>query len=189
MSDDASTSEWLDEQAQNNPAWQEWARPERIAAQVDRLFAATLPAVPGVPPMPEADRYSDTMLNWVADAFEHLLPDGDALTEPDNADLADQFVCYIGETLRQRAGGEWFNESFQDGSVLYGMRFTPAIGYRHGASPDDITDWLFRAVEADDGPDFFLEIGTEIYSRAIAYADAHGLPHDLREVREQHGLA
>ncbi|MGW0251161.1 hypothetical protein ACWDYH_31485 [Nocardia goodfellowii] len=189
MSDDELNPGWFSDEAQHAPEWLAWVQPDRIAAQVERLFTVTLPAEPGLSPRPDADRYSDEMLGWVGDAFEKLLPDDDALYELDNADLADQFVCYVGTALVERAGGEWFELALDEGSVIYDMKFTPAIGYRYGGSPDDITDLLFEAVEADDGPDFFGVIGTRVYLQSIDYADAHGIPHPHHEVRRQHGLA
>lgn len=180
---------FFDHDAQRDSSWLEWSRPERIAARVDALFADTLPLVPNLAPMPDAGRYSDEMLEWLADAFEYFFPDVDALDEPDNNDLADRWVCYIGEALRTRAGGEWFNADGEYPSVLYQEKFTPAIGYRWGNNPDDITDLLYDAVEADGGPDFNLMIGSEIYSREIDFAREHGIPHAFDEVRKQHGLA
>lgn len=180
---------WFSEEAQRDPVWLEWVQPERISAQIEKLFTVTLPSVASLPPAPDSDRYSDEMLEWVGDAFNLLFPDADALYEPDNLDLADQFVCYVGSALVERAGGEWFELAHDEGSVLYDMKFTPAIGYRYGGSPDDITDLLFEAAEADGGSDFFGVIGTHIYSRSVDYADAQGKHHEFHEVRKQHGLA
>jgi hypothetical protein len=191
VSDDELNPGWFSEEAQRDPAWLEWAQPERISAQIEKLFTVTLPAVPSLPPPPDSDRYSDEMLGWVGDAFNMLFPDADALYEPDNLGLADQFVCYVGTALVERAGGEWFELALEEGtgSVFYDMKFTPAIGYRYGGSPDDITDLLFEAAEEQGGPDFFGVIGARVYLQSIDYADAHGKPHPHHEVRKQHGLA
>ncbi|AYF76941.1 hypothetical protein D7D52_27600 [Nocardia yunnanensis] len=188
---DALNPGYFNEQAQQDPLWIAWAQPSRIAAQIDLLFAESLPmASPEGDPRPDAERFSHDMVGWVCEQFDDLFPDWEALTEPDNADLADQFVCYFGEALRALAGGEWFNEDYETapGSVLYDEKFTPAIGYRWGNSPDDITSLLFDAVEADGGTDAFVSIGSEIYSRSVDYAHERGVPHEIDEERRKAGL-
>ncbi|GAB2553665.1 hypothetical protein [Nocardia heshunensis] len=191
MSDYILNPGYFDEDAQRDPVWVEWAKPERIAAQIDQLFTETLPSVRCDKPMPEADRFSDTMMSWIAEVFEQFFPDENALYERENHGVADQFVCYIGEALRQAAGGEWFNNSYPTASVLYDEKLAPAIGYRWGEDigPDDITDTLFRAVEADGGPDFLMEIESDIYSRAADYTQTHGIPHEPDELKARHRLA
>ncbi|MGW4350614.1 hypothetical protein ACWELJ_00845 [Nocardia sp. NPDC004582] len=70
------------------------------------------------------------------------------------------------------------------------MKFSPAIGYRWGerVGPDDLSDMLFRAAEADGGSDFMV-IDSDIYSRTVDYAHAHGISHDIDEVKRRYGLA
>ncbi|MFE3196281.1 hypothetical protein ACFXHA_45300 [Nocardia sp. NPDC059240] len=194
MSDDLLNPGHFDAAAQQLPAWVAWSRPERIAAQVDRLFTETLPMVSvDGEPRPDGERFTHDMVGWVCNEFDDFFPDVDALYaayEGERQQRADQFVCYFGEALRLLAGGEWFNERYQDapGSVLYGEAFTPAIGYRWGNSPDDLTDMLFEAAEADGSTEAFMMIGTEIYSRSADYAEKHGLPHPHDETRRKHGL-
>lgn len=186
-------NENLDEAAQQNPAWVAWARPQRIAAEIDRLFTETLPRVPiggtkgwttpaglAVPPMPRADRYSDEMkLYWITDVFDYFFPDEDSIYEPEQAEVADQFVCYIGEYFVQHCGGRWVNDPTV-GGPLY--EFGPAIAYDWTGSTDFPVDLLFTAVEEHD----FSHVTDEMYSRGVDYAEAHGLPHEVLELQRRY---
>ncbi|MBB5916811.1 hypothetical protein BJY24_005723 [Nocardia transvalensis] len=191
----------IDAAAQDDPAWREWSRPERIAHQVDRLFSETLPAVPTgpggwttpagdpLPPMPAVARYDDAMkLHWLADVFGGFFPDEDSLLVADNADLADQFVCYIGQYFVERCGGRWINDPSL-GGMLY--EFGPAVAFDYlppsetavspGVHPVHL---LFEA--AADGD--FAVVTDAMYSASASYAEAHGLAHEALQLRGQHDL-
>ena len=192
----------IDAAAQDDPEWVVWSSPERIQRAVDALFAETLPAVPAdwktrtgsaypIGPMPQGlDRYSDELtLHWLDDAFDYFFPDEDTLFESRNADLVDQFVCYIGEYFVRHCGGRWINDpemggvlSSEDGR-LYG--FGPTIGYDWTDETDYPVIMLFDAPNTD----FRRAISSEWYSRAVDYAAAHGLEHEGLDLLREHGLA
>ncbi|WP_280457801.1 SAM-dependent methyltransferase [Nocardia carnea] len=181
----------FDKAAQTDPAWLDFARSNRITAQVDRLFTETLPTVPtgpagwksyagnAVPPMPQVDRYSDDMtLQWLADVFEYFLPEADTVI--DNPDLADQWVCYIGEYFVRHCGGKWINAPRIADGMLY--KFGPAIAYDWTDALDMPVDVLYSAVEEQD----FTVVNDQWYDRTVEYAEVHGLPHEAIEHRQSH---
>ncbi|QIS23596.1 hypothetical protein [Nocardia terpenica] len=177
----------IDEQARHEPEWVAWR--SRVATQVDRLFTETLLRAVGEPtasgdivaPMPDAGRYDDAMiLYWITDVFEQFFSDDDSLYAAENADIADQFVCYIGEYFVQHCGGEWANDPTV-GGPLY--TFGPTIGYTWTDAVDYPMDLLFNAAEQQD----FSVVTDEMYARGVDYAEAHGLPHEGLELRRTFG--
>ncbi|MET8799517.1 hypothetical protein ABZV91_24360 [Nocardia sp. NPDC004568] len=181
----------FDEAAQQHSAWVEWSRPQRIAEAIDHLFTDTLPAVPtdwrthsgkALGPMPQGvDRYSNEMAgNWLSEAFRYFFPDDDALTESDNAELVNQFICYIGDYFVRHCDGRWVNDP--EAKVLH--EFGPAICYDWTTDIDYPVNLLFDAAETDG----FICVTLEWYSRTVEYAKAHGLPHEQLELERNHGL-
>ncbi|MBF6351155.1 hypothetical protein IU448_19360 [Nocardia flavorosea] len=184
---------WFDEAAQQGSDWQLFARPARIAEQVDRLFTETLPTVPTgpggwktyagdpVPAMPQVDdRYSDDLtLHWLAQVFDFFFPDEDTLF--DKADIADQWVCYIGAYFVERCGGRWANVP-SVGGTLY--EYGPSVVYDWLSSTADFpVDLLCTAVEEQD----FSVVTDKWYQRDADYAEAHGLPHEANDLRRTLG--
>ncbi|WP_040833762.1 hypothetical protein [Nocardia brevicatena] len=185
----------IDKAAQDDPEWVVWSSPQHIAEEIDRLFTETLPSVPiggltgwttpagkVVGPMPQGvDRYSNEMADhWLSDVFRYFFPDEDALFEPDRADVVTQFLCYIGEYFVRYCGGRWINDP--EARVLH--EFGPTIRYDWAETVDYPVNMLFDAAEAG-----FISITFEWHSRAVDYAEAHGIPHEGVELRRKHGLA
>ncbi|MBO0879024.1 MAG: hypothetical protein J2P17_01295 [Mycobacterium sp.] len=153
-----------DEPAQNDPAWMDWAAPDRLERQIDRLFTQTLPSLPREPwwtarglvraggdvvePMPDCGRYDKEMLWWVEEAVDYWFPDEDAVSDPKLHDIADQFVAYFGEVLRARVGGQWHNECEQ-GDPLY--EFGPAIAFDFTLDRENVVDLLIDLADGRDG--------------------------------------
>ncbi|MFI5716033.1 hypothetical protein [Nocardia sp. NPDC051750] len=180
----------IDKAAQEDPEWVVWSSTEHIAEAIDRLFTETLPRVPAdwktlservVGPMPQGvDRYSNEMaLHWIDDVFDFFFPDEDSLSEPERADAVTQFVAYIGDYFVRHCGGRWVNRPSE--AVLFD--FGPTIYYDWTGESDNPEDLLFSAVEQGD----FMHVTLEWYSRSIDYAEAHGLPHEGRELRRKYG--
>ncbi|WP_280426389.1 hypothetical protein [Nocardia carnea] len=188
----------FDEAAQRDPSWQLFARPERISEQIDLLFTQTLPTVPiggehgwttpaerTVGPMPQGvDRYSDEMtLYWIEDVFDYFFPDEDALTDPSDPLMVDQWVCYIGNYFVQHCGGKWVNVPELADGALYG--YGPSIVYDWTDTEIDFpVDLLYTAVEDAD----FQHVTQEWYSRSVDYAEVHGLPHEQLELEKKLGI-
>lgn len=205
MGDHEAGPDWFDQSAQSDPAWVAWRA--QIPEKIERLFTETLPRVPTgtqdgwryqdsrpTEPMPSVDRFRREASDWVGEAFEWFFPTEDSLFDKafdggDGAELFDQFVCYLGEVLVTRAGGQWVNLARRneagdlvDASELH-EQFTPGIAYddRLGefTPPDDVARILFAVCTSDGEPDFAMNVDSEVvYPRERAYAAAHGLADD-----------
>lgn len=169
----------IDQAAQDDPEWVAWSQPQRLTGAIDKLFTETLPRVPtdwtdhtgdAIGPMPQGVApYSREMVDyWLKKAFNYLIPDDDALYERDNADLANQFVCYIGEYFVRYCRGTWVNDP--EAKLLY--PFGPSICYDWTDDADYPVNMLFDAAETDG----FMAVGFDWYSRTVDYVKAHDLP-------------
>ncbi|MGW5384162.1 hypothetical protein [Nocardia sp. NPDC003963] len=192
----------IDKAAQDDPEWVVWSSPERVSRVIDWLFTEALPRVPAdwrtqtgsaepIGPMPVGvDRYSDEMaLHWVDDAFDYFFPDEDELFEADKIELVNAFVAYIGEYFVRHCGGRWINNPDM-GRVLSAepgrlYEFGPIIRYDWTDEIDYPVNMLFDS----PGGDFRPSVISEWYSRAVDYAEAHGLEHEGLELKRKHGLA
>lgn len=190
----------IDESAQDDPEWVVWSRPQRIQVAIDRLFTETLPQIPTdwktrtgsqkpIGPMPgHVDRYSGEMaLNWVDDAFDYFFPTEDAPFEVDNAEVVDQFVCYIGEYFVRRCDGRWINDP-EMGGVLFSAagrlhEFGPTIRYDWTDEVDIPMNLLYLSVEQG-----FVYTTSEWYSRTVDHALVHGIPHEGVDLLREHGM-
>ncbi|MBO0878974.1 MAG: hypothetical protein J2P17_01025 [Mycobacterium sp.] len=183
--DPAAEREALKSAAQQEPAWIEWAQPDLIQQRIDTLFTETLPTLPRewvidrgyarmarqAAPMPECGRFDAEMVEWVEDCAEYWFPNPQSATDPANRDIADQFVAWIGELIRARLGGEWYNDHYNldDKPVLYD-RFEPAIKFE-----DD--DWnkaiiAFSVLEIAAGQRLVVSKTVDLYSSLISGADS-----------------
>ncbi|WP_157171909.1 hypothetical protein [Nocardia higoensis] len=97
-------------------AWGAWVDPNRRAAQVRKfLDRAGLDDIPSEP-WPEdslgVKRLDSLLAEW--------LPDMDAAMEPENHDLVDALVCFMGECFIRFAGARWIDwQSWDDENSFY----------------------------------------------------------------------
>ncbi|WP_433635505.1 hypothetical protein [Nocardia sp. CA-120079] len=164
-----------DAAAQDTPEWDAWADLRRCYTQIDTLFDETLPAVPtaedftigeSVPPRPAAGRYTPAMLEWVEYGAFALLPTREALA--DNAETADQLVCYLTEYLIRNADGLRFNVPGNGTPVYDGIG--PSVCYGYTSAVDNPVDMLLSMIEHGDG---FTD---DISDRIDDYTDSKAQP-------------
>jgi hypothetical protein len=145
-----------DAAAQVAPEWGEWADLRRCFTQIDRLFDETLRAIPvakdftigeSVPPCPVVGRYAPEMLEWVEYGAFALFPTRKALE--DNAEVADQLVCYLTEYLVRNAGGLTVNVPANGTPVYDGIG--PSVCYDYTSDVDNPVDMLLSMIEHDAG--------------------------------------
>ncbi|MFI6169040.1 hypothetical protein ACIBCN_19840 [Nocardia sp. NPDC051052] len=83
--------------------WGKWVDPERRAAQVQKFVDyAGIREIPSEP-WPEDDPEIGRIDATVADLF----PDMTTAMTPKNADIADAFICFLGECFIKFAGAHW----------------------------------------------------------------------------------
>ena len=89
-------------------AWGKWADPDRQAAQVQKfLERAGLESLPAEPWRKDAPE-----LKAVDAAVAELFPDIETAMAPENADIADAFVCFIGAYAIKFSGARWYDEDW-----------------------------------------------------------------------------
>ncbi|GAB2709676.1 hypothetical protein [Nocardia thraciensis] len=112
--------------------WAMWADPQRQAAQVRKLLTrAELPALPSEPWDFEKDEP-----NQLNDVVAELFPDLDAVKQ--DADVADQLVCMIGQWFTKYLDATWVDVTglpttgINDTTALtLYAGFTPALAFPH----------------------------------------------------------
>ena len=105
----------LDIEIEQTP-WGKWVDPQRRAAQVRNFMEyAHLQQIPDQPwsvDAPEVERLDELFADW--------LPSMDVATSPDNHDLIDALVCFLGECFLKFAGARWVDcEWFGQESSFY----------------------------------------------------------------------
>ncbi|MFF0611397.1 hypothetical protein ACFYUD_22320 [Nocardia tengchongensis] len=172
---------FFDRDAQQSESWLAWSDRTAIEARIDALFTETLPRLESIrgsegrPPLD--DRFTAGVFDWIVSLIDTAVLDEDGQYSPENNDLADQFITYVGEWMVRRVEGVWFN-SPDDGAPIFDG-FGPAIGYRW--SPESTNDSLvllfMMAVSADDSPyGYFVDL---LHGRALPFAEDRDHP-DLK---------
>jgi len=146
------------EAAQDNPVWVAWKQPDRIDAQIDVLFRAVMTLPVEADPMPASGRHSDAMLEWMNPFFGWYFPEYSDLADPANADVLDQFVCWIGQAFVRRAGAVWVSEP-EGAPQFYSNAFSPAVAFPYAPElvPENIVGLLADPhpdILEEDAPDF-----------------------------------
>jgi len=97
-------------------AWLDWVAPERIRAQIRKFLDETL-SLPELPDGP-LDWWAAPLRSWIEEAVRAIFPDLETLTAPENREIADQFVCFLGDMFIRHTGMEWTNIP-EWGTLLY----------------------------------------------------------------------
>ncbi|MBF6330876.1 hypothetical protein [Nocardia transvalensis] len=123
----------IDEKTQG---WLDWVSPPRRAAQAQKFLQRAglrdLPAEPWPEGAPELARL-DTLV-------AELFPDMSTAMAPENADIADAFICFIGECFIKFAGAEWINYEWFGRDHSFYDHVNPAL--RFDTEDEDIeTAW------------------------------------------------
>ncbi|MEV0355025.1 hypothetical protein AB0H71_03085 [Nocardia sp. NPDC050697] len=118
-------------------AWGEWVDPARRAAAAQRFLRLAeidrLPPTPWAPDSPEARR-----LNPIV---EQLFPDLDTAMAPQNAEMADAFICFVGECFAAYAGGQWIDYEWPDREYSFYDAVNPALRL-DTEDEDELTAWF-----------------------------------------------
>ena len=126
-------------------AWGKWVDPRRRAARAREFMnAAGLEEIPGQPwpqDWPETARL---------DAFlAGLFPDLDTAMAPVSAEIADAFICFMGECFIKYAGAQWVDYDWFDREKSFYDHVNPALLFDTHDEDED-TAWGFM----DDMIDF-----------------------------------
>ncbi|WP_433711730.1 hypothetical protein ACQP2U_36645 [Nocardia sp. CA-084685] len=144
----------LDFEVEQTP-WGKWVDPDRRAAQVRKfLLHAGVDRLP--PKLWPADSPDLHRLN---DICRELFPDSDTPYLPENQDMTDAFICFIGACFEKYVDGEWVDhtaygpdKSFYDGGVNPALRYVDYDGDDDESSVFEYIDsMIHHNVEYGDG--------------------------------------
>ncbi|WP_433658274.1 hypothetical protein ACQPW1_40460 [Nocardia sp. CA-128927] len=106
MSDDEQLTMDLDVNAEQSE-WATWVDRDRHAAQVRNFLSRA-----GLPPLPEEPwDFESHEICGVNDMIRKILPDLESVSQPENADIVDQLVCFTGECFVQYLDARWVDLS------------------------------------------------------------------------------
>lgn len=104
-------------------AWGDWVDPERRTAQarkfMDRAGITRIPNKPWAAGSPEVKRL-DALVT-------ELFPDMETAMKPENADVADEFICFVGECYIRFARAEWFDFAWRGRKHSFYDSVNPAL--------------------------------------------------------------
>ncbi|MCP2275213.1 hypothetical protein [Nocardia amikacinitolerans] len=129
-------------------AWGKWVDPERRKAQarkfMDYAGIRRIPSEPWPEDSPEVKRLDPIVAE--------LFPDMGTAMAPENADMADAFICFIGECFIKFAGAEWTDFEWFDRDHSFYDDVNPALRC-DTPDEDEITAWGLMRDMIDFGRD------------------------------------
>ncbi|WP_280313559.1 hypothetical protein [Nocardia abscessus] len=105
--------------------WGKWVDPERRKAQARKFMDhAGISRIPSEP-WPEDSAEVKRLDPIVAELF----PDMATAMAPENADMADAFICFIGEVFAKFAGAEWIEYKWFGREHSFYDQVNPALQF------------------------------------------------------------
>ncbi|WP_433710487.1 hypothetical protein ACQP2U_29695 [Nocardia sp. CA-084685] len=122
--------------------WGKWVEPARRKEQVrkflDRAGLRAIPAKPWPEGAPEL-----TQLDGVV---AELFPDLATAMAPENADIADAFICFLGECFIEFTGAEWIDAPWFGREYSFYDHVNPALQYGFADAEADTAWGLMKDV-------------------------------------------
>ncbi|WP_405176962.1 hypothetical protein OG225_21125 [Nocardia sp. NBC_01377] len=150
-------------------AWGKWVDTDRRTAQVRRFMEHVglqqLPVQPWPEDSPEVKRLDPV----VADLF----PDMATAMAPENADIADAFICFMGECFIRYAGAEWIEFEWFGREHSFYDQVNPALRFDTDDEDED-TVWGLMARLVDYDP----ETHNGMFSKLAAYIREYATYHE-----------
>ncbi|MEU2033271.1 hypothetical protein [Nocardia amamiensis] len=116
--------------------WGKWVDPARRKAQARKFMDyAGIREIPSEP-WPEDSAEVKRLNPIVAELF----PDMATAMAPENADMADAFICFIGECFIEFAGAEWIEYEWPGREYTFYEGINPALRFDTD-DEDEITAW------------------------------------------------
>ena len=136
--------------------WGKWFDPDRRAAQVRKfLDYAGLKGIPSKP-WPEGSPEVERLDPVVAELF----PDMVTAMAPENADMADAFICFIGECFIKFAGAKWIEFEWYGREKSFYDHINPALLMDTYDEDVDTVWWLM---------DSMIDYHPEVYYGMFSY--------------------
>ncbi|MFE7797200.1 hypothetical protein [Nocardia sp. NPDC057440] len=122
-------------------AWGKWVDPQRRAAQAQKFMDhAGINRIPSEP-WPEGS----TEVKRLDPVVAELFPDMTAATAPENADMTDAFICFVGECFNRFAGAEWIEYKWFGRDYSFYDHVNPALRFD---TLDEDVDTIWGLIES-----------------------------------------
>ncbi|MBF6355263.1 hypothetical protein IU449_12035 [Nocardia higoensis] len=145
--------------------WGKWVDPDRREAQVRKFLEhAGISEIPSEP-WPEDSAEVRRLNPIVADLF----PDMATAMAPENADMADAFICFIGECFIRFAGATWIEYEWFGREHSFYDHVNPALRF-DTADEDEITAWYLMDSMIGYAPERYEGMFSEISATVRDYA-------------------
>lgn len=142
-----------------NSAWDAWVAPYRrvrqLRAFLDRIGWDDLPPEPWSDDSDDVERIGALLTDW--------FPSRKAMVAAENADRADQVVCFLGECLIRYGHGRWFDRRQYDDMHLVHMGEKSILSLYDGFEPAIVVPYE----TTNYGVPFFTYVAGELLPRAV----------------------
>ncbi|WP_405181539.1 hypothetical protein OG225_10695 [Nocardia sp. NBC_01377] len=149
-------------------AWGKWVDPDRHAAQVQKFMEHTglqqLPLQPWPEDSPEVKRLDPVIAE--------LFPDLATAMAPENADIADAFICFMGECFIRYAGAEWIEFEWFGREKSFYDHVNPALRFDTD-DEDEETVWGLMRSMIDYHPEVYDGMFSKMAAIFREYATYH----------------
>ncbi|MFI6368097.1 hypothetical protein ACIBG0_35780 [Nocardia sp. NPDC050630] len=148
--------------------WGKWVDADRRKAQAQKFMDyAGIRQIPSVP-WPE-DSAEVERLNPIV---EKLFPDLATAMAPENADMADAFICFIGECFIRFAGAEWIEYEWPGREYTFYDHVNPALRC-DTHDQDELTAWYLMDDMINYDPEDYGGMFSSIAAGVREYATYH----------------
>ncbi|MGW4090890.1 hypothetical protein [Nocardia sp. NPDC004750] len=152
--------------------WGKWVDPDRRKAQAQKFMDhAGISRIPSEP-WPEDSAEVKRLDPIVAELF----PDMATAMAPENADMADAFICFIGECFTKFAGAEWIEYEWPGKEYTFYEGINPALRF-DTYDEDEITAWYLMdsmvGYEPEDHDGMFSDMAATIREYAGYHREKH----------------
>ncbi|MEU2176342.1 hypothetical protein ABZ552_19125 [Nocardia sp. NPDC019219] len=155
--------------------WGKWVDPERRKAQAQKFMDyAGIREIPSEP-WPEDSAEVKRLNPIVADLF----PDMATAMAPENADMADAFICFIGECYIKFAGARWIEWESSDDECTFYDSLNPALEC-DTYDEDEISAWALMNDMINHSSDAY----DGMFSYAAAALREYAADHEAKRGQE-----
>ncbi len=122
MSDDDQMSMDLGIEVERTE-WGKWVDANRQEAQARKFM--TYAGISGIPSRPWPEDSSE--VKRLDPVVAELFPDMDATRKPENIDMADAFICFVGKCFIKFAGARWIDWEWSESEYTFYEHVNPAV--------------------------------------------------------------
>ncbi|MEV0295634.1 hypothetical protein [Nocardia sp. NPDC050710] len=149
-------------------AWGKWVDPDRRAAQVRKFLDYA--GLQGIPSKPWPEGSPD--VKRLDPVIAKLFPDMDTAMASENEDMADAFICFVGECFVRFVGAEWFDYEWLGRENSFYDDVNPAVRC-DTYDGDEMTMWSLMEDIITYDPDGYIGMFSYLAAALRDYAADH----------------